>query len=83
MTPPHSSSSSNKSFAVYVIMYTIVLASLALDIQRGGILFTLVGTASSILLTTLIAYRMAQAMAFSPTGSRLAPLPVPERSMVA
>jgi hypothetical protein len=83
MTPPHSSSSGNKSFAVYVIMYTIVLASLALDIQRGGILFTLVGIASSILLTTLIAYQMAQAMSVSPTDSRVAPLPAPERAQVA
>ena len=82
MTPPHFSSGSN-SFAAYVVMYTVALASLVLDIQRGGVLFTLLGIVSSILLTTLIAYRMAQAMAVSPTGSRMAPMPVPERSQAA
>jgi hypothetical protein len=84
MTPPHSSSSSgNKSFAAYVVMYALALSSLVLDIQRGGVLFTLVGIVSSILLTALIAYRMAQAMAVSPTGSRMTPMPVAEPSPVA
>lgn len=82
MTPPHSSSGSN-SFAAYVVMYTVALASLVLDIQRGGVLFTVLGIVSSVLLTAVIAYRMAQAMAFSPTGSHMAPMPVPERSQAA
>jgi hypothetical protein len=61
MTPPHSSSGS-KSFAAYVVMYAIALSTLVLDIQRGGVHFTVLGILSSILLTGLIAYRMAQAM---------------------
>ena len=82
MTPPHSSSGIN-SFAAYVVMYTVALASLVLDIQRGGVLFTVLGIVSSVLLTAVIAYRMAQAMAANPTDSRVAPMPVPERSQVA
>jgi hypothetical protein len=78
MTPPHSSSGS-KSFAAYVVMYAIALSTLVLDIQRGGVHFTVLGIVSSILLTGLIAYRMAQAMAGSAgssTNSRLEPVSV-------
>lgn len=75
MTPPNSSSGS-KSFAAYVVMYAIALSTLVLDIQRGGVHFTVLGIVSSILLTGLIAYRMAQAMVGGSTNSRLRPMPV-------
>ena len=75
MTPPHSSSGS-KSFAAYVVMYAIALSTLVLDIHRGGVHFTVLGILSSILLTGLIAYRMAQAMVGGSTNSRLQPVSV-------
>jgi hypothetical protein len=76
MTPPYSSSSGSPSFAVYVVTYVLTLASLVLDIQRGGIFFTLIGVLSSLLLTTLLVYRMAQAMALGTQASSPAPLAV-------
>jgi hypothetical protein len=76
MTPPHSSTSGNKSFAVYVVMYALAISSLVVDVQRGSAFFSVLGIVTSILLTTFLAYRMARAMAFSPTASRPAPMPV-------
>jgi hypothetical protein len=76
MTPSHSSSAGTSSFAPYVVTYVLALASLVLDIQRGGVFFILIGVLSSLLLTTLLVYRMAQAMAHSATASSPASLPV-------
>jgi hypothetical protein len=86
MTPPHSRITGNKIFAAYLLGYAFAIGALVLDIQRGGALLTLAGFATTLGLTLHLLYRMAQAMAFSPTVARLAPVPMslsPDRQGMA
>ena len=85
MTLSSSRINDNKLFAVYVLGYALAIAALVIDIQRGGVLFTLIGFATCLGLSTHLLHRMARAMAFSPTGARLAPVRMSQggRSMAA
>lgn len=75
MTPPHSRITGNALFATYVLGYALAILALVVDIQRGGALLTALGFAGCLGLTTHLLYAVARAMAFSPTGTRLAPAP--------
>ncbi|HEX8440521.1 hypothetical protein [Archangium sp.] len=68
---PQSNTSGSKTLATYAIAYAIAIASIVTDIHRGGVLFTLIGFATSIVLSALVIYRMARAMAVGPAPARL------------
>ncbi len=76
MKPPHSNTSGSKLIATYAIAYVIAIAAIVSDIHRGGVLFTLIGFASSLALSVLVIHRMARAMTLGPAPARLAPAPV-------
>jgi hypothetical protein len=73
MNPP--SVFSNKLFALYALGFAAAIAGLVLDIQRGAVLFGFIGLGGSLVMTTLMLYRVARAMAFSPTAARQATEP--------
>jgi hypothetical protein len=76
MTPPHSRSTGNTSFTVYVLGYVLAITALVLDPHPGRGLFTLFGFVLSLGLTTYLLYGMARAVAFNLTTARLDPMPV-------
>ena len=67
-TPP---AFSNKLLALYSLSFAATIAALVVDIQRGVVLFGFLGLVGSIVMTTLLLYRAARAMAFSPMAARL------------
>jgi hypothetical protein len=71
MTPPPASGI--KTLAVYALGYTLTIVLLVLDIRHGGTLFTFLGFAVSFAITTHLLYRVARAMAFSPTAAPMEP----------
>lgn len=79
MNPPPSFS--NKLLALYTLSFAATIAALVIDIQRGPVLFGFLGLVGSLVMTTLLLYRAAHAMAFSPTAARLAaePARIPSR----
>ncbi|MFL5358080.1 hypothetical protein [Archangium sp.] len=70
MNPP--TAFSNKLLALYTLSFAATIAALVVDLQRGVVLFGYLGLVGSIVTTTLLLYRAARAMAFSPTADRLA-----------
>jgi membrane protein implicated in regulation of membrane protease activity len=76
MTPPQSTISGSKTLAAYAIGYVIAIASIVSDIRLGGVHFTLIGFATSLVLSALVIYRMARAMALAPTPARREPATV-------
>lgn len=73
MNPPPTSSSN--VLAVYVVSFALAIAAVVLDIRHGGVLFAFLGLVGSLAMTTVMVYRMARAMAFSPMADRLASAP--------
>jgi tellurite resistance protein TehA-like permease len=63
----------NTSLVSYALAYVVSIAAIVADIHHGGVLFTLIGFASSIVLSALVIYRMARAMALGPTPMRQQP----------
>ena len=82
MNPPPAFS--NKLLALYSLSFAATIAALVIDLQRGVLLFGYLGLVGSVVMTTLLLYRAARAMAFSPTAARMAAeparLPPGERS---
>lgn len=71
-SPP---SFSNKLLALYSLSFIATIAALVVDIERREVFFGFLGLVGSLMMTTLLIYRMARAMAFSPTVARLEPEP--------
>lgn len=71
-TPP----STGKAFAMYALGFALTITALLLDIRQGGALFALAGLTGSLMLSALLLYRAARAMAFSPTAARIQTVPV-------
>jgi hypothetical protein len=71
-TPPNS----NKTFAVYALGFALTITALVLDIRQGGAIFSVASLMGSLMMSTLLIYRAARAMAFSPTVARLQTVPV-------
>ncbi|PTL84771.1 hypothetical protein [Vitiosangium sp. GDMCC 1.1324] len=64
MNPPPASS--GRSLTLYALGYALAILSVVLDVHGGGVLFAFLGLMGSILLTTLLLYQLARAMAYSP-----------------
>jgi hypothetical protein len=73
MNPPPAFS--NKLLALYSLSFAATIAALVIDIQHGVVLFGYLGLVGSLVMSTLLLYRAARAMAFSPTAARLAAEP--------
>jgi hypothetical protein len=71
-TPP----ATGRTFAGYALGFALTITALLLDIRHGGELFLLIALSGSLIITTLLLYRVARAMAFSPTAARPRTLPV-------
>jgi hypothetical protein len=71
-TPPASGS----TFAVYALGFALTITALILDIRLGGSLFALAGFAGSLMISALLIYRAARAMAYSPAAARIQTVPV-------
>lgn len=78
MNPPPAFS--NKLLALYSLSFAVTIAALVVDIQRGVVFFGFLGLVGSLVMTALLLYRAARAMAFSPTAARLAAEPAREPS---
>lgn len=73
MNPPPAFS--NKLLALYSLSFAVTIAALVVDIQRGVVFFGYLGLVGSLVMSALLLYRVARAMAFSPTAARLAAEP--------
>ncbi len=71
-TPPNTA----KAFAMYALGYALSIVALVLDVRHGVAIFALAGFAGSVVVTTLILYRAARAMAFSPMAAQPRTVPV-------
>jgi hypothetical protein len=71
-TPP----ATGRTFAGYALGFALTITALLLDIRHGGAIFPLVALSGSLIITTLLLYRVARAMAYSPTAARLRTVPL-------